>query len=541
MTRTAGAVVAALFAALFAVLLWVAPAQAHATLVATDPANGAQLSAMPTVVRVTFDEPVVLPPAGGARVLDAQGTRADTGSPRLEAGRTTVVIGLRPGLPPGIYTVSWSVVSADSHPAGGSMQFGYGVPATGTATAAADNAPRTGWELGAAAGKAIVYLGLVVALGLVPAAMVLGADPHERRTLWRAARIGAGTTAAGSLLQLVAQHEWQGGADFGAFAGTAYATAVWLRLTLLAAVPAVLRLPDRLLRVTGGLLAVAVLGTVVRNGHGGAGQWWQFATTLLHVVAVTAWLGGLAALGWLLLRRRISGERLRRLPRWSRYAAGAVAALTVSGLLQALIQVRYPGALLTTAYGLTLTAKLLLVAGAVALGVAGNRWVRRQAAAGGAAAGQTARLRGWVRTEAGLGALIVALSGMLSSITPAEAAYAPELHATITVDPYIVAVDIAPLRRGPQSHRVTITGRAEATPPARSVQLVLSQPGHAGPTPGVRFPYRLPGALRPGEPTPVAFAGGAVTVPSSGAWTGTLTIEASDSRQFTGTFDFRVY
>jgi copper transport protein len=114
------------------------------------------------------------------------------------------------------------------------------------------------------------------------------------------------------------QYLWQTSgptwAGLAGFTGSSYAAAVRVRFALLAALLPVLPWNHRLRWPAAGVLALAVLGTVVRNGHGGGGAWWQYASTLLHVTAMTAWLGGLAALGWLLLRRRITGERLRRLP-----------------------------------------------------------------------------------------------------------------------------------------------------------------------------------------------------------------------------------
>ncbi|MEV8515135.1 copper resistance protein CopC [Dactylosporangium sp. NPDC051484] len=561
MTRAA-AVLAVLATPLVAVLLWATPAQAHAYVVSTDPANGSQLQTAPSAVRVTFDEPVTLPSAAdAASAIDEDGRRVDTGQARLEPGRRTLVIGLRGGLPHGVYIVSWSVVSADTHPIGGSIEFGYGVPATAVSTPAAGSAPSTGWELAVAAAKALVYLGLIAALGLVPAALVLGADEHERRILWRSARIGAAVVAAGSVAQAVVQYLWQasatrGGASWtglGTFAEASYAAAVWARLALLGA--AVLVLPPwrrpahrRIRWTVAGLLALATLGSVVRNGHGGSGAWWQFASTLLHVTAMTAWLGGLAALGWLLLRRRITGERLRRLPLWSVYAAVSVAVLLTSGLLQSVVEVRFPGALTTTTYGFVLAAKVLLVVVAVALGFTGYRWIRRQIALAGSsdtdarpAPGQTARLRGRVRLEAAAGAAVVVVSGVLSSITPAEAAYAPQLQLRTAIGPYAVSIAVAPLRRGPESFRITVAGHTDATPPAESLQLVLSQPDGPVRALEVRFPYRIPGAIQPGAPTPMTFSSTTVNVPSAGTWTATLTVVAGRTRQYTDAFDFRVY
>ncbi|MER7002855.1 copper resistance protein CopC [Dactylosporangium sp. NPDC000555] len=561
MTRAA-AVLAVLLTPLVAVLLWATPAQAHAYVLSVDPAHESQLRTAPSAVRVTFSEPVTLPSApDAASVIDEEGRRVDTGPARLEPGRHTLVIGLRAGLPHGVYIVSWSVVSADTHPVGGSIEFGYGVPATAASAPAAGGAPSTGWELAVAAAKALVYLGLVAALGLVPAALVLGADERERQVLWRAARIGAAVVAAGSLLQAVAQYLWQSSATrsgaswtgLAGFAEASYTAAVWVRLALLGA--ALLVLPPwrrpalrRTRWTVAGLLALATLGSVVRNGHGGSGAWWQFALTLLHVAAMTAWLGGLATLGWLLLRGRITGERLHRLPLWSVYAAVAVAVMLTSGLLQSVVEVRFPGALTTTTYGFVLVVKVLLVSGALALGFTGYRWIRRQIALAGSldadarpAPGQTARLRGRVRLEAAAGAVVVVVSGVLSSITPAEAAYAPQLRMRTAIGPFAVTIAVKPLRRGPESFRITVAGHTDATPPAESLHLVLSQPDGPVRALEVRFPYRIPGAIQPGVPTPMTFSSTSVTVPSAGTWTGTLTVVAGRTRQYTDAFDFRVY
>ncbi|GAA2579745.1 hypothetical protein GCM10010399_06840 [Dactylosporangium fulvum] len=561
MTR-GGAALVALATPLLAVLLWAAPAEAHAYAVSTDPANGSQLQTAPSAVRVTFDEPVTLPPApDAASVIGEDGGRVDTGQARLEPGRRTLIITVRAGLPHGVYIVSWSVVSADTHPVGGSMQFGYGVPAAAVSAPTAGSAPSTGWELAVAATKALVYLGLVAAVGLVPAALVLGAERRERKILWRAARIGAAVAAAGSVAQVVVQYQWQSSATRGGpswtglagFAESSYATAVWVRLALVGAAVLVLppwnRLAPRRIRWTvGGLLALATLGSVVHNGHGGGGPWWQFASTLLHVAAMTAWLGGLATLGWLLLRRRIAGRRLRRLPLWSVYAAVAVAVLLTSGLVQSVVEVRFPGALTSTTYGFVLVAKVLLVCVALALGYTGNRWIRREIALAGSldadarpAPGQTARLRGRVRLEAAAGVAVVVVSGVLSSITPAEAAYAPQQQIRTAIGPFAVTIGIAPVRRGPQSFRITVAGRTDATPLAQSLQLQLRQPDGPVRALEVRFPYRLPGEIRPGVPTPITFPSTTVNVPSAGSWTGTLTVVAGRTQQYTTIFDFRVY
>lgn len=296
-----------------------------------------------------------------------------------------------------------------------------------------------------------------------------------------------------------------------------------------------------------GALALAVLGSVVHNGHGGSGAWWYFGTTLLHVSAVVAWLGGLAVLGWLVLRRRLSLRRLARLPLWSRYAATSVGLLALAGVIQGVVQVRCPAALVSTTYGGILIVKLVLVAAALLLALRGNRWIGRQLARRGeygadglVAPGETARLRTRVRAEAGIGAAIVVVAGVLSSAAPAATAYDPTRVVHATIGPYAVTIEVAPTRRGPQSFRITAEGATDATAPTRSVQLDLGRAAGTVRALPVSFPYRLPGPIRAGRATAFTFVSSSVNVPGAGTWTGTLTLVAGATEQYTDAFHYRV-
>ena len=65
------------------------PASAHATLISTDPVEGAVLEAAPEQVRFTFDEAVVGVP-DGVQVFDAEGGRRRVvgGGQRARAARS---------------------------------------------------------------------------------------------------------------------------------------------------------------------------------------------------------------------------------------------------------------------------------------------------------------------------------------------------------------------------------------------------------------------------------------------------------------------
>ncbi|GAA4178577.1 copper resistance CopC/CopD family protein [Gryllotalpicola koreensis] len=526
------------------------PASAHAYIVSSTPGNGAELAAAPTTVRVSFDEPVTLPgTADEATVLDSAGRRVDTGAPNLSADRTTLTIGIKPGIAKDSYIASWSVVSADTHPVGGSIEFGYGVPAT---AAAAPEAPQPSAVLSLLVGlaKGLLYLALVVGLGVPPAALLLGAAADERRTVLRVARVGAAVAAAASVLQLGLQHLWESGA-LATFATSSYAIAVYARIVALgiaAAVagPAAADRPRRTARAVFAAAGLAAVGTVVVNGHGGSHAWWYFASTALHAISAVAWLGGLAVLGWLLLRGRLSAERLRRMPHWSLYAGASVAALALSGVVQGLVEVRYPAALVTTQYGGILIIKLALVAGVLALAVRGHFWVRRETHAARAAAsaqpapGRTAVLRNRVRWEAGIAASVVVASGVLSSITPAAADYAPTVTQHEKIGPYRVTLEVSPTRTGPETLKITVLEPSFNAALPDALDVSLSQAGGPVKSLAVDFPYRLAGVVHPGKPTPVTFTSAAVTVPRTGEWTASITVVASALEQYTADLHYRV-
>jgi copper transport protein len=547
-------------------VVWLQPAasaSAHAYVVSSSPTDGEELKAMPTAVRVTFDEGVTLPGTSDeATVLNAAGRRIDAGRPTLDAGRTTLTIPIRSGQPTGTYIASWSVISADTHPVGGSVQFGYGVPVS-TSAAPSDRSPNAALSLLVGVVKGVLYLGLIGGLGLLPAAVVLGAGASERRRALRLTRTGLAVAAGASLLQLVLQYLWNASgavsrtdADLagavGTFARSSFVVAVSARLALLAlavvAAGPFARDPSRVRApVVFVALGLGAVATVVVNGHGGAGEWWQFASTLLHASAAIAWIGGLVVLGWLLLRGRLTAERLQRMPYWSIYAAGGVGVLALSGIVQSLIEVRYPSALFTTEYGVILLIKLGLVAVALGLGLLGHLWTRAElryardpAEEGRPAPGRTARLRSRVRWEAGIGAAVVIVSGVLSSISPAEAAYSPTATVRSEIGPYRVTMEVSPTRRGPQTFRVEVVEPSFDSPFPQSVQVQLSQPDGSVQNLKLQFPYRLAGVIHPGRPTPVTFTSAAVNVPQTGRWTATVTVVVSRLEQYTADLPYRV-
>lgn len=546
-----------------ALLIAAAPASAHAYIVSVAPANGSQIDEAPTEVTVTFSEPVTLAAELATTVLDAAGERVDNGRAELADDRRTLHIGLRDHLPEGRYIASWTVVSADTHPVGGSVQFGYGVPALPVSTPTVE--PSVPLALAVALVKGVVYLALILAVGTLPAAALFGVGTATFTRIRSLVRSATAVAVFASAAQVVVQYLWDASALPGgptltgalSFASTPYAVAVYARIGLLI-VAAIVAPPAPVSRGRLGatvLVGVAALVATVRNGHGGAGPWWHYLSTSAHVAGAVAWIGGLVVLAALLLRDR-NGRYLRFLPRWSVYAATAVAVIAVTGLLQSVVQVRYPSALVTTTYGVVLIAKVALVVAAVTLGWFGYRWVSRRvgdlepthredsdAASRDSTRAGTSPVDSGVRRrvglEASIGALIVVVSGLLSTVAPGTDSYAPTRTLDEQIGPYAVSIDVGPARRGPQTFRITVLGESAETPVPRELRLDLALEDGSVRGLSVDFPYRLPGAIS-GDATPFTFVSSAVSVPAIGAWSGTLTVVADERRQYTAEFGYRV-
>jgi methionine-rich copper-binding protein CopC len=104
-------------------------ASAHATRVASQPADNAVLMAGPDQVSATFNEQLQTTFAAMA-VVGPDGNVWSSGQPTVQGA--VVSIGMRPLGPAGTYTVNFRVTSADGHVVSGSWSFRLTVPGTGT-------------------------------------------------------------------------------------------------------------------------------------------------------------------------------------------------------------------------------------------------------------------------------------------------------------------------------------------------------------------------------------------------------------------------
>ncbi|CAL9517574.1 copper resistance CopC/CopD family protein [Streptomyces sp. enrichment culture] len=391
-----------LLAAACALLASAAPASAHAALTGSDPRQGAVVDRAPAQVSLTFSESVSMDD-DSIRVLDPKGKRVDDGGPSGTGG-TTYAVKLHAGLPDGTYTVTYQVVSADSHPVAGAYTFSVGAPSETSVSATAQAAG--GGFIGGlyGVGRYVSYAGFAVLVG--GAAFVLACWPRGAgvRVVQRFVVSGWLALTAATLLLLLLRGSYTGSgkvADvfdlglLGEVLQTKTGAALVSRLLLLAAAAlfiAVLfgaydkREDEERRDITFGL---AVGGTVVAAGlaatwamseHASVGLQAGLAmpVDVVHLIAVATWFGGLTALLVALYRgpadTPVPAVAVRR---FSAVAFGSVVALVVTGTYQSWRQLGSWTAFTDTRYGQLLLAKIGLVAVLVGIAYFSRRWTAR--------------------------------------------------------------------------------------------------------------------------------------------------------------------
>jgi copper transport protein len=407
------------------------PAAAHAGLVGASPAQNSLVAQPPVQVVLTWTENVT-PVTGKVHVIAPDGTRADTGE--VKAQNSQLIIPLKPGGPNGTYLVSFRVISADSHPVGGAYTFSVGAP----------SAPPLDNEVSITANPVVVdafpvarwigYAGLVLLVGAVLVLTLLWPQRLDRSGPTRVIWLGAGLVALSTLAELYLQIPYTAGgavfdirgADVQEVLSSQYGAAHLVRLGVLVAALILMRPiikgkgfgADRVL-----LGALGVIGVITWSisGHPSASKvpLVTVAADLLHISAMSVWLGGLVMLAVFLLPKASAGELGAIVPVWSRWATYAVAVLVLTGVAQAIVLVGSVDALVTSTYGWLLLVKASLVLGI--LGVAGLS--RRMVAPVEAQAdGSARRLRGFVFAEAGVAVVVLGLTSVLVQTTPASTA-----------------------------------------------------------------------------------------------------------------------
>ncbi|MER6672045.1 copper resistance protein CopC [Streptomyces sp. NPDC000983] len=405
-----------LLAAAALLLAGAGPVSAHAALTGSDPQQGAVVDQAPDRVSLTFSEQVALSD-DSVRVLAPDGERVDTGDPANVTG-TTYAVPLEKNLADGTYTVSYQVVSADSHPVAGAYTFSVGAPSATTVSVSDQTAGGGAVGFLYGLGRYLSYVGFAVLAG--GAAFVLACWQRGAgvRAVQRLVVAGWLTLTAATLALLLLRGAYTRSGTLGDVLDlnllsdvlqTKTGAALVSRLLLLAAAAlfiavlfgAYARLTDpgddtdpddpgdqqHKRDLTFGL---AIGGTVVAAGLAASWAMAEHASSglqpgiampvdVVHLLAVAAWLGGLTTLLVALYRAPETPPDATAVRRFSTLAFASVVALVVTGVYQSWRQLGSWSAFTETRYGQLLLVKLALVALLVGVAWISRRWTARLA------------------------------------------------------------------------------------------------------------------------------------------------------------------
>ena len=406
---------------------WPMPVAAHAELLQSTPTPNATLAEAPGEVTIAFSEPIDADNAF-LDLIDSSQRRVDGIGPASVEADGRVVRSELPPLEPGIYTVSYQVVSTvDGHATTGSFAFridptGAAAPPTTPATATSPSVD--GLTIAA---RWIALASLLVALGSILSwwqlrrpTLELGGPP------WRLVGAAALSAAVG-----VAAYLWLAGRPIigdvadgllpvwldpaAPFGLSPFAVAMRLSLLAALAVGATALLGGRWSErarvvATAVLLAMALAGMSVA-GHAASYGGPAFAVIdWLHLLAVAAWLGALPAV--LLVARRHPSHGRTVLRRHGRVAMVAAPLVALTGIANSPLVLGASRDLVSSDYGNLLVAKASLLAVALGIGAVNHLTLR------GRGRSATAAL---LAVELVVAAVAVSAAATMVTIQPASA------------------------------------------------------------------------------------------------------------------------
>jgi len=420
---------------------------AHANLVRSTPENGAVLQTSPESIVIEYSEALDL---GFTKIelVNTQTQEVVSQDFSIDPAHPEVLhVKIQP-LKTGVYSAQFRVRSAvDGHINIGAVNFSVGLAESPFSLLPPVGAPDPATTLPAWPDpllRWLAYIGLALTTGSLWFAILVWkpafrrgeGSPEDDRSLLdlvqRISGVGMILLGAASLGQVVYELIYLSGgaaemtANLGFYFSSRSGLLLLLRLILIGLYYFVTRdLPPPGSGRTAPWLAVfgmgvALLATFTLQSHMAAtGSPVDAVSAGIHLAAMSAWMGGLVPLVFLVSSRKGSSiPREILIPHFSRLGLVSVGLLGLSGLFDAWIQVRTLDALLSTTYGQAVVVKtglflLLILLGAVNLLVISPRLGKRGA-----------RQAGWlpktVRGELILGGLVLVFAGILTSVNPAR-------------------------------------------------------------------------------------------------------------------------
>jgi copper transport protein len=441
-------------------------AYAHAILQSSTPSNNSVTRTSPSSVSLQFNEAVETA-FGSIRVYDCGGGRVDSAK-ITRPSKSSVAVRIDRRLAKGTYTVTWRVISADSHPVAGAFVFNVKKATAGGSCKQVFGAKTPGtvdalFKFMRALDFALI---LAVAGGAVALLLVLrSAAPALRSRLYRVlAGLAIGLVLVGALC-IVLQGAVAGGFGLSeAFRAdtvrsvleTRFGKAFLWQMGIAALVGALALFASRSPRLEAfPLFAILLLPTLSAAGHARTSGTLAYLADLVHLTAASCWVGGLA---FTVLALVLAGDdrwplASRAVPRFSILAVVSVIALIAAGSLRGYEEVKAFHGLWDTTYGKLLLAKIALVLPLLALGAYNNRYAVPKLKRQVCSAVEQRRFLRAAGAELAIMAAIIGVTAVLVTEPPAKASVSAPRYATDTVPlgPLELNYIVEPATTGPNT------------------------------------------------------------------------------------------
>ena len=422
---------------------------AHNTQETSSPASGEVLVLAPTEWIVGFTKSVPLASASG-EIVGSDGVRVALAPPRHGATDNIIVFDMPPNLV-GAVTARWRLVGVDGHVISGRIPFSVEAAAVApeaTVTPETVVAPEAivapvvaaVEEIDAPISEPIRfslrlvnYVSLMALAGVLMAEWLLAQGTLALSLARRFALVGALGVAIAPLFQLlifiddiqIAGTSWLSG--FGDALGTTAGGMLFAKTVLgmllvalvqkTANIGALNSLRSRLIAATGVMYLVAL--AYVGHSRSQAAPWLGVPVDVVHTAAAETWLGGLAALVFVVIPKVDTERGVAAFDRFGRVAERAVAVLVVTGIIQMLRLHGNPLSMLTNRHGLLLIGKISLVALMLRLAARNRRELGAQRRRESTQPKTLQRLL--VRAsliETAIGAVVLVITSVLVATTP---------------------------------------------------------------------------------------------------------------------------
>lgn len=344
-----------------------APAWSHAVLLGSNPAADASLDVSPQEIVFNFNEnvgPIFI------KILDRTGKEVgDLGEWTVNGN--DVITPINGELPNGTYIATYRVISADTHPVGGSVVFAIGEAVASMDDVSAGGGETSGWVIPVAINRFIQYGAMLLAAGAALFVVGMSVPSQVEPSVYRMGKLAAIIAAITYVLALgFGGAEMMLGGPGAIFSGAAWSQAMSSTLapSAFVGVPGLLILMFAFGKGPEGkstplllLGSVVAVGSFLVTGHAATAPpvWLMAPVVAVHLFCAAFWIAALYPLAKTTQVATIQ-ESGAVMTQFSERAVWSVGALFVSGAVITWNQVEGPANMLSTDYGWRLTAKLVV-------------------------------------------------------------------------------------------------------------------------------------------------------------------------------------